>query len=268
MSSPELDFLTKELCDACSEVFLQNSGAAYALKAGEAPAAAAEGLGFILRFSGTVKGEIFTWMDAHSCAVLAAKLIGAEVEETAPLAEHEDAVSEIMNQSAGLMATSLRNRFGTAEIAIEKAQGPAPAAKESFTLRPAEGDDQVSITLYPDKALTDSVAAALAVPLAEPPQQAEVTTEHKGAGQEKNLELIMDVELDLTLRFGKRTMILSEVADLTTGSVIELDRVVDEPVELLLGDRVIARGDVVIVDGNYGLRVTELASVEHGYLTA
>jgi flagellar motor switch protein FliN/FliY len=78
----------------------------------------------------------------------------------------------------------------------------------------------------------------------------------------------MDVELDLTLRFGKRTMILSEVADLTTGSVIELDRVVDEPVELLLGDRVIARGDVVIVDGNYGLRVTELASVEHGYLTA
>ena len=79
----------------------------------------------------------------------------------------------------------------------------------------------------------------------------------------------MDVELDLTLRFGQRILMLSEVADLTSGAVVELDRMVEEPVELLLGERVIARGEVVIVDGNYGLRVTELTSIDpNTFLTA
>jgi flagellar motor switch protein FliN/FliY len=53
-------------------------------------------------------------------------------------------------------------------------------------------------------------------------------------------------------------MPLREVLELATGSVIELDRQVDEPVELLLDGKVIARGEAVIVDGNYGLRVTEI----------
>lgn len=73
-----------------------------------------------------------------------------------------------------------------------------------------------------------------------------------------NLKLVMDVELAMSLRFGQRQMPLREVLELTSGSVIELDRQVDEPVELLLDGKVIARGEAVIVDGNYGLRVTEV----------
>ena len=68
----------------------------------------------------------------------------------------------------------------------------------------------------------------------------------------------MDVELNVTLRFGQRQLSLREVMDLTSGSVVELDREVDEPVELMLDGRVIARGEAVIVDGNYGVRVTEV----------
>ena len=73
-----------------------------------------------------------------------------------------------------------------------------------------------------------------------------------------NLKLVMDVELNVSLRFGQRQMPLREVLELASGSVIELDRQVDEPVELLLDGKVIARGEAVIVDGNYGLRVTEI----------
>jgi flagellar motor switch protein FliN/FliY len=73
-----------------------------------------------------------------------------------------------------------------------------------------------------------------------------------------NFKLLMDVELKVSLRFGQRQMPLREVLELTSGSVIELDRQVDEPVELLLDGKVIARGRAVIVDGNYGLRVTEI----------
>ena len=73
-----------------------------------------------------------------------------------------------------------------------------------------------------------------------------------------NLKLVMDVELNVSLRFGQRQLPLREVLELASGSVIELDRMVDEPVELLLDGKVVARGEAVIVDGNYGLRVTEI----------
>lgn len=76
-----------------------------------------------------------------------------------------------------------------------------------------------------------------------------------------NLGLVMDVELNVTLRFGQRQLALREVLELNSGSVVELDRQVDEPVELILDGRVVARGEAVIVDGNYGMRITQL--VQH-----
>ena len=74
----------------------------------------------------------------------------------------------------------------------------------------------------------------------------------------KNLKLVMDVELNVSLRFGQRQMPLRDVLELNNGSVIELDRMVDEPVELFLDGKLIARGEAVVVDGNYGLRITEI----------
>ena len=73
-----------------------------------------------------------------------------------------------------------------------------------------------------------------------------------------NLKLVMDVELNVSVLFGQRQLPLRDVLALSSGSVIELDRMVDEPVELLLDGKLIARGEAVIVDGNYGLRVTEI----------
>jgi flagellar motor switch protein FliN/FliY len=75
-----------------------------------------------------------------------------------------------------------------------------------------------------------------------------------------NLDMLMDVELNVTLCFGRRKMELKEIAELSFGAVVELDKEVQAPVDLMLGERVIARGDVVIVDGNYGLRVTQVCA--------
>ena len=80
------------------------------------------------------------------------------------------------------------------------------------------------------------------------------------------LDRVIDVPLNVTLRFGQRMMRLREVLDLSPGALVELDRQVEDPVDLILDERVIARGEVVIVDGNYGLRVTEI--VEHAGLGA
>jgi len=103
-----------------------------------------------------------------------------------------------------------------------------------------------------DTTLPTSVAAAAEAPAAAPE-----------AARRENLDLLLGIELGVMLRFGRRQATLREVLELAVGAVVELDREIQEPVELLLNGRVIARGEVVIVDGNYGLRVTEVASPRH-----
>jgi flagellar motor switch protein FliN len=77
-------------------------------------------------------------------------------------------------------------------------------------------------------------------------------------------EILKDVELVVALRFGSKKMLLGEILELGPGSVIELDEQVEDPVELLLDDKAIARGDVVVVEGNLGIRVRELLSSASG----
>jgi flagellar motor switch protein FliN len=72
------------------------------------------------------------------------------------------------------------------------------------------------------------------------------------------LDLLMDVQLAVSMRFGSRRLLLSEVLDLSPGAVIELDRRIQEPVDLLLDGRVVAHGEVVVIEGNFGLRVTDI----------
>jgi flagellar motor switch protein FliN len=75
-----------------------------------------------------------------------------------------------------------------------------------------------------------------------------------------NLALLLDAELEATIRFGDREMLLREIFDLMPGDVVELDQMIDEPAHLIVAGRTIAKGDVVVVDGNFGLRITEVAS--------
>jgi flagellar motor switch protein FliN/FliY len=72
-------------------------------------------------------------------------------------------------------------------------------------------------------------------------------------------DLLLEIELDATLQFGSREMPLKEVLAFGPGDVLELDRQVAEPVDLVVGDRIMARGEVVIVNGNFALLVTEVA---------
>jgi flagellar motor switch protein FliN/FliY len=74
------------------------------------------------------------------------------------------------------------------------------------------------------------------------------------------LELLLDVELEASLRFGSREMPLGEILDLGPGDVVQLDRHVSEPVDLIVGDKIVARGEVVLVNGNFGLRISEIAA--------
>jgi len=76
-----------------------------------------------------------------------------------------------------------------------------------------------------------------------------------------NLDVLMNVALQVTAELGKARMSVAEVLKLGSGAIVELDRLAGGPVDLLVNDKLIARGEVVAVDDNFGVRITEL--VQH-----
>jgi len=82
-----------------------------------------------------------------------------------------------------------------------------------------------------------------------------------------NLAVLMDVQLPVSIRFGETEMILEEIAKLGVGSVIELNSGIDQPVELVVNNRILARGEVVTVDGYYGIRITEITNAGERFKT-
>lgn len=76
----------------------------------------------------------------------------------------------------------------------------------------------------------------------------------------KELGVLLDIELEANIRFGAREMSLAELLELGPGAVIPLDRQVTDPVDLIIGEKVVARGEVVLRQGKFGLRVTEVLS--------
>jgi flagellar motor switch protein FliN/FliY len=75
-----------------------------------------------------------------------------------------------------------------------------------------------------------------------------------------NMELILDIELPLWVRFGETAMTLQALTKLGPGTTLDLERSPDDPVDVMVNNTVIARGEVVVVAGNYGVRVTEVVS--------
>lgn len=78
----------------------------------------------------------------------------------------------------------------------------------------------------------------------------------------KTFDLLLEVALPIAVSFGRTSLQIREVLKLNTGSIVELDRFVTDPVEVIVNECVIARGEVVVVDGNYGVRINQLASRE------
>ena len=76
----------------------------------------------------------------------------------------------------------------------------------------------------------------------------------------RTLDLLLDVELPISVSFGRAHLPLKDVMKLTTGSIVELNRTISEPVDIIVNNCVIARGEVVVVEGNFGVRISEVIS--------
>src|SRR5688572_23207194 len=76
----------------------------------------------------------------------------------------------------------------------------------------------------------------------------------------RRLELLLDVPLELSVELGRTRMSIQELLSLGPGSVVELDKVAGEPLDILVNDRLVARGEAVVVNDKFGIRITDIVS--------
>ena len=76
----------------------------------------------------------------------------------------------------------------------------------------------------------------------------------------RRLDLLLDVPLDVTVELGRSRMTIQDLLGLTPGSVVELDKVAGEPLDIVVNDRLIARGEAVVVNDKFGIRITDIIS--------
>jgi flagellar motor switch protein FliN/FliY len=206
--------------------------------------------------AGTAQGEMI-FRVPQAAALILAKLFMQE--ETAPAeltADGRSALEELFRQVAGYVATSGRTKLPGIAVTVALAETPAWPPAASGWIDSAIGAPQ-------PVAIEWRMSAALCTALAVPPVAASAVNaleekKPRGSSNADKLGFFMDLELEVTLRFGGRNLLLKEVLELGPGSVLELDREVQDPADLLLDGKLIARGEVVMVNGNYGLRVSEV----------
>ncbi|GBU23139.1 flagellar motor switch protein FliN [Fibrobacteres bacterium R8-0-B4] len=81
-------------------------------------------------------------------------------------------------------------------------------------------------------------------------------------GPKENIDLLLDVELDINIELGKSELSIKRILELAPGSIVELDKMAGEPVDLIVNNKVVAKGEVVVVDENFGIRIVSLLSAE------
>lgn len=84
--------------------------------------------------------------------------------------------------------------------------------------------------------------------------------EFAAAGQTNTLDLLNDVELDVTIELGRTEMLVEDVLKLGTGSVVELDKLAGDPVDVFVNGRLIARGEVLVLNDNFCIRISEIVA--------
>jgi len=147
-------------------------------------------------------------------------------------------VGELWTGILTSVAARLGGRLGQAAATL--AGGPAA---EPCTLRLADAAMRMGLLVEPVRSAAKTSEAA----------------DRRTAREPGHYDLLLEVELDAQLRFGSREMELQELLELGPGDVVELDQQVSDSVDLIVGDKIVARGEVVLVNGNFGLRVTEVA---------
>ena len=224
-----IDALAAALSDALTTV----CGARLGDEVTAAPSELPADTGWLLTVpvTGAVAGRLTAWFDASSASACA-RAIGPDGHDD------DEAVEALLVGWVQAAAAAISTMPAYAAVSFG-----VPVASKAL---PAAGSRAVYV------AVPNTASCLFAVGIDRPRADSSLTPDER-------LGAVLDVDLPLVVRFGQTSLPLRELAELGPGSVIDMGRSPDEPVELLVGERLLALGEVVVVGGNYGVRITELA---------
>ena len=214
-------------------------------------------------FSG-IAGGVWIALSEASWTTAGGHVLRAAGIEESDAASLKSTYLETIGQALSGIAGAMGGRMGH-EVTCNRGEESSIAADAQWAvLRVHLGAEIATLAVGIEPALAAAMVAA-SQPEASVPKLAEVAAAAAAAGfagpaNSKTFELLLDVELPVSVSFGRAQVPLKDVLKLTTGSIVELNRSVTEPVEVIVNNCVIARGEVVVVEGNFGVRVHQVIS--------
>jgi flagellar motor switch protein FliN/FliY len=256
-----------------------------------------EALALTLPFDGGISGTIYWLLGQKPTAVLSDLMVmgdgNAEYAE-----EHNDAIGEMIGQVIGSLTTSLNDMIdesiSSSPIQVAAADFDNPpcdiedCAAAKITMTIGDLGEYTTVLLVPNDL---AVTIAERIPQGEQDGGDEEMGEDTGLGdtsqsdladsgdredissthlaetktdtaQGKNIEMLLDIDLDVYIKLGETRLSIKRILELGPGSIVELDKMAGEPVDLEVNNKVVAKGEVVVVDENFGIRIVSLVSPE------
>ncbi|MCS7315920.1 MAG: flagellar motor switch protein FliN [Bryobacterales bacterium] len=224
-------------------------------------------------FSLQPAAEVWIGAPRASWSAIGAHVLAAAGIEAVSEADRKNTYYEILGQAFASMARALSERVGR-EISVEEgAESDPPDALEAGAVVELTLSDGAPLSLWLlfskplleglEQPAPEAMGGVVArqqepgPPAREAPEEAPAPARTGGG---RTLDLLLDVEMPVSVSFGRAQLALRDVLKLTTGSIIELNRTVNEPVEIIVNNCVIARGEVVVIEGNYGVRIQQIIS--------
>ena len=229
-----------------------------------------------LSVSGEIDASAMVALPANLSASLSDMMLGEEVSDREDVSEDDlDATKEIVS-----------NIFGTISNTLS-AQKEMPVLSFKIDNIKFINDDEISLEAFSkmfvykfsmdplksllmfilDEKLVSSMSGSPQNTTENHPAHEQISTVEDScapvelSGDEiNNISLIMDVKLPVRVRIGKKKMLLKDVLNMDIGSVIELNQLANDPLDILVDNHVIAQGEVVIVDGNFGVQITTIGT--------
>jgi flagellar motor switch protein FliN/FliY len=229
---------------------------------------------------GGIEGELLFALSRPTAAMLAGLMLGGD--GAAPFKDEDiDAINELANQVLGSVCTALGGKHGREVSASQAAASPLDPSNPPFPLDGAviaegelavEGAEPAAFHLVLSRSLADALsgaatggASASSGPgggLMASQGSFDDSISRSMAEAPANVQMLLDINLNVTIELGRTRLSIRRILELGPGSIIELDRLAGEPVDLLVNDKVVAKGEVVVVDEYFGIRILSLVSPE------
>ena len=230
-----------------------------------------------LNFSGACSGRAMVMVPPSLATALGDMMLGGDGEGKEDMGEDDlDAIKEIISNIMGAMTTTLGSQKELPKFSIktedavfipEDGEIDLDSYAKLYVFTFVLGTINSLIMLAVDNSIlsklegTQEVTSSGSVKEDDGSATNSLSVSRKlDEGEMKNIGLIMDVKLPIRVRIGKKKMLLKDVLSMDIGSVIELNQLANDPLDILVDDHVIAQGEVVIVDGNFGVQITSIGS--------